>query len=68
MDAVGVAVLKELESNEAIMGHKIFEQEQIKRAAELGLGVSSAEQIELTTADETCRLFAEKLRPIIPEG
>jgi len=68
VDAVGVAVLKELGSNEAIMGHKIFEQEQIRRAAELGLGITSAQQIELTTADETSRLYAEKLHLILAEG
>jgi uncharacterized protein (DUF362 family) len=68
VDAVGIAVLKDLGSNEAIMGQKIFEQEQIKRAAELGLGVSSARQIELTTADETSRLYAEKLKAILAEG
>jgi len=68
VDAVGVAVLKELGSNEAIMGRKIFEQEQIKRAAELGLGVSSPQQIELATSDETSRLYAEKLKAILAEG
>ena len=35
VDAVGLAVLKDLGSNEAIMGRKIFEQEQIARAVEL---------------------------------
>jgi uncharacterized protein (DUF362 family) len=68
VDAVGVAVLKELGSNEAIMGRRIFEQEQIKRAAELGLGVSSSRQIELVTQDETSRLYAEKLKSILAEG
>jgi uncharacterized protein (DUF362 family) len=68
VDAVGVAVLKELGSNEAIMGRRIFEQEQISRAAELGLGVSSPRQIELLTQDETSRLYAEKLRAILAEG
>jgi hypothetical protein len=63
-----VAVLKELGSNDAIMGQKIFEQEQIKRAAELGLGVSSPHQIELATSDETSRLYAEKLKAILAEG
>ncbi len=68
VDAVGVAVLKELGSNSAIMGRKIFEQEQIKRAAELGLGVSSPQQIELVAADETSRLYAEKLKTILGQG
>jgi len=68
VDAVGVAVLKELGSNEAIMGRKIFEQEQISRAAELGLGVSSARQIDLIAADAAGRLYAEKLKTILAEG
>ena len=68
VDAVGVAVLKELGSNEAIMGRKIFEQEQISRAAELGLGVSSARQIDLVAADAAGRLYAEKLKTILAEG
>jgi uncharacterized protein (DUF362 family) len=68
VDAVGVAILKELGSNEAIMGRKIFDQEQIARAVELGLGVSSPRQIELVTQDETSRLYAEKLRAVLAEG
>ncbi len=68
VDAVGVAVLKELGSNEAIMGKKIFEQEQIRRAAELGLGISSSEMIEIVTADETSRLYAAKLKSILSQG
>jgi len=68
VDAVGVAVLKELGSNDAIMGHKIFEQEQISRAAELGLGVSTPQQIELATSDEKSRLYAEKLNAILAQG
>jgi len=39
IDAVGVAILKHLGSNEKIMKPKIFEQEQISRALELWLGV-----------------------------
>jgi uncharacterized protein (DUF362 family) len=68
VDAVGVAVLKELGSNEDIMGRKIFEQEQIQRAAELGLGVRSTAEIELTTSDVTSRKYAEQLRPILDRG
>ncbi|HSH13358.1 MAG TPA: DUF362 domain-containing protein, partial [Desulfurivibrionaceae bacterium] len=42
IDAVGLAVLKQMGSNRKIMETPIFEQEQIARAVELGLGVSSA--------------------------
>ena len=68
VDAVGVAVLKELGSNDAIMGRKIFEQEQIMRAAELGLGISLPREVELTASDETSSLYAEKLKTILAEG
>ena len=68
IDAVGVAILKELGSNENIMGRKIFEQEQIKRAAELGLGISKPEQIQLITADKTSANYAQKLKTILAKG
>ncbi len=35
IDAVGLAVLKDLGSNKAIMGKRIFEQEQMARAVDL---------------------------------
>ncbi|MGD8764492.1 MAG: DUF362 domain-containing protein, partial [Desulfobacteraceae bacterium] len=38
IDAAGVAILKSLGSSSRIMNTKIFEQEQIARAAEIGLG------------------------------
>ena len=68
IDAVGVAILKELGSNENIMGRKIFEQEQIKRAAELGLGISKPEQIEFVTADNASAEYAQKLKKILAKG
>lgn len=68
IDAAGIAVLKELGSNEAIMGRKIFDQEQIKRAVELGLGISSSDQIEFVTPDEPSKDYAEKLASILAQG
>ncbi len=68
VDAAGIAVLKEQGSNDAIMNTRIFEQEQIKRAAELGLGVTSADRIELVAADEPSRLYADKLKTILSLG
>jgi len=47
VDAVGIAVLKMLGANRAIMGKKIFEHDQIARAAELGLGVRGPDDIDL---------------------
>jgi len=65
VDAVGVAVLKELGSNDAIMGRKIFEQEQIARGVELGLGVSSPDQIELVAPDTASKEYASRLQEIL---
>lgn len=65
IDAVGLAVLKQLGSNSAIMETPIFEQEQIKRAVELGLGVSGPGQIGIVTDDPQSEEAAQKLRAIL---
>jgi uncharacterized protein (DUF362 family) len=63
VDVVGLAVLKRLGSNEAIMGTPVFEQEQIARAVEVGLGVGRPDLIEFVTPDQASRDYAESLRP-----
>jgi uncharacterized protein (DUF362 family) len=68
MDAVGVAVLKELGANAAIMDRPVFEQDQIKRAAELGIGISGPNQIEIVTKDEPSRAYARTLETILHQG
>ena len=68
MDAVGVAALKNLGSNDQIMKLKIFEQEQIARAAALGLGASAPGEIEIVPADESSRDYAGRLTEILHEG
>ena len=68
MDAVGLAILKHLGSNDVIMSTRIFEQEQIQRAVELGLGVSGPDQIELVTGDPESRAFTDLLQPILARG
>ena len=67
IDAVGLSILKELGSNKDIMGKKIFEQEQIARAIELGLGITRPEDIEIVTGDEESRQYSEKLREILSQ-
>ena len=67
-DAVGVALLKSLGSNPAIMNRKIFEQEQIARAVELGLGVSAPSEIEMAARDETSRQYGDRIMEILREG
>jgi uncharacterized protein (DUF362 family) len=68
LDASGLAVLKDLGANDAIMGTKIFEQEQIKRAVELNLGVGHPDQIEFITADRPSQLYADNLKSILSRG
>ena len=68
IDAVGVALLKHLGSNDRIMGKKIFEQEQIARAAELGLGASSPAAIEIIPADGQSKNYRDQVTKILEQG
>ena len=68
MDAVGVAILKFLGSNESIMKPKIFDQEQIARAVELGLGASSPSEIEVIPADENSQDYRDRVLEILKKG
>ncbi len=68
IDAVGLAILKELGSNAAIMDTRIFAQEQMARAVELGLGVPGPDGIELVTGDPASADYAAVLRPILAAG
>ncbi|MDQ7783171.1 MAG: DUF362 domain-containing protein [Desulfomonilaceae bacterium] len=67
-DAVGVAILQLLGSNQSIMKPKIFDQEQIARAVELGLGVDSPSGIELTADDDESRLYGKRIMDILNQG
>jgi uncharacterized protein (DUF362 family) len=66
VDAVGVAILKDLGSHR--VDGKIFQQEQIRRAVELGIGIEGPEQIEFLTPDEPSRQYAERLQSILADG
>jgi uncharacterized protein (DUF362 family) len=68
LDATGVAVLKHLGSNPAIMGKKIFDQEQIARAVELGLGATSPVDIELIAADRESQGYRDQVSAILNKG
>jgi uncharacterized protein (DUF362 family) len=68
IDAVGVAILKFLGGNESIMKPKIFEQEQIARAVELGLGSSSASEINLIPAGKNSQDYKEGIEEILKRG
>ena len=52
LDAVGVAILRSYGSTRDVMEGKVFELDQIRRAAEIGVGASSAENIELVPLND----------------
>jgi uncharacterized protein (DUF362 family) len=68
VDAVGLAILKFLGSNPAILQPKIFDQEQIARAVELGLGASSPEAIALVAGDEKSREVRDQIWQVLQRG
>jgi uncharacterized protein (DUF362 family) len=67
-DAVGVAILRQLGTTPEVSKGNIFEQEQIARAAELGLGVRSAKEIEIVTGDTESEAYARVIREILRKG
>ena len=68
IDAVGVAVLRLFGTTPEVSRGPIFGQEQIARAVELGLGVSSPEQIQLVADGPESEKFAGKVREILLKG
>lgn len=65
IDAVGVALLRHYGTTPEVMRGRIFDQEQIARAANLGVGVDSAEKVELVPLDEHSRKAAEVIRNVL---
>jgi uncharacterized protein (DUF362 family) len=68
LDAVGVAILRYLGTTRAVSKGTIFEQAQIARAVELGLGVSGPEQIELITGDAESAAYAQEIQQVLRQG
>ena len=65
IDAVGVAILRLLGTTPEVSQGRIFEQEQIARAIELGLGISSPDQIQIVTGDPESDAFAAQVSDIL---
>ncbi len=65
LDAVGVAILRYHGTTRNVSQGKIFELTQIKRAAELGVGVSSENKIELVPLDDESQKWAVDLERIL---
>jgi len=68
IDAVGLAILQSLGSNDQIMNTKIFKQEQIARAAEIGLGARSPSEIEVLAANTESRKYRDRVVALLNKG
>ncbi len=68
LDAAGVALLRLHGCKTEAGKGKIFEQEQIVRAVELGLGVDGPEKIEFLTADADSAAYSSQIQSILAEG
>ena len=62
MDAVGVALLRMFGTTREVSRGRVFEQEQIARAVELGLGVNSPDQIAFVTGDADSETYARRIQ------
>ncbi len=62
IDAVGVALLRMLGTTPEVSNGPIFEQEQIARAVELGIGISSSDEIEFVTDSSESDELVERIR------
>jgi uncharacterized protein (DUF362 family) len=65
IDAVGVALLRHFGTTRKVSQGPVFQQEQLARAVELGLGVDSPDKIEFVTRDEKSAAYAELIRKIL---
>jgi uncharacterized protein (DUF362 family) len=65
IDAVGVAILRSYGATHNIMKGRIFELDQLRRAAELEIGIKSAEEIHLTPLNDETREVAGNLASIL---
>jgi len=61
IDAVGVAILRLFGTTPEVSRGRIFEQDQIARAVELGLGVNAPDEIQLVTGDPESEAFARQV-------
>lgn len=62
VDAVGVAILRSFGTTREVSQGRIFDQEQIHRAAEIGVGVKSEKEIEIVPIGDGAQDFAAKVR------
>ena len=65
IDAVGVAILKMYGAKGKVGEADIFEQAQLRRAAELSFGVKSAAEIQLKPLNDESHIDAERIERVL---
>lgn len=65
VDVVAIGLLRLLGTTNEVSKGSVWELEQIKRAVELGLGISQSEQIEFITPDAKSKSIVDQIRPLI---
>lgn len=65
IDAVGVAILKMYGAKGKVGEADVFDQDQLKRATELGFGVKSADEIQLTPLNDASLEDVERIELIL---
>ncbi len=65
IDAVGVAILKMYGAKGKVEEADVFEQDQLKRAAELGFGVKSPVEIQLTPLNSESKSDVERIERVL---
>lgn len=65
VDAVGVALLRHFGTTPEVSQGAVFDQEQIARAVQLKIGVTSPRQIEILTDDRDSADYARQIKPLL---
>jgi len=68
IDAVGVALLRSFGTTPQVSKGPIFQQEQIARAVELGLGADGPGKIQFVTGDGESEAYAARIQEILARG
>jgi len=65
IDAVGIALLRYFGCKTNVADGQIFEQEQIARAVELGLGIDNPDKIEFLTGDPDSEAYGNVIQELL---
>lgn len=68
LDSIGLALLRHFGAGFPLNQGSVFQQEQLKRAVELGLGVKTEKDMILLADDNASRSIASQLENLLKEG